>query len=71
VPVSVSPTTAPVRPVAAVDGAPLPGDPACVAFAVGADGFRLAGTRSLEIPLAPLLAATPAAACGADAPLAA
>lgn len=60
-PVSVSPTTAPVRPVAAVDGALLPGDPACVAFAGSADGFRHAGTRSLEVDLAPLLAAALAA----------
>ncbi|MBM7410408.1 hypothetical protein JOE38_000231 [Clavibacter michiganensis] len=53
---SVSPTTAPVRPVAAVDSAPRPGDPACIAFAGsddGADGFRHAGTRSLAVDLVP------------------
>ncbi|KXU20921.1 hypothetical protein [Clavibacter nebraskensis] len=50
----VSPTTAPVRPVAAVDGAPRPGDPACVAFVGSADDVRLAGTRSLAVDLVPL-----------------
>ncbi|OUE21365.1 hypothetical protein BFL34_00717 [Clavibacter michiganensis] len=52
-PVSVSPTTAPVRPVPAVDGAPRPGDPACVAFIGGAEGVRHAGTRSLDVELVP------------------
>ncbi|WP_172405845.1 hypothetical protein [Clavibacter michiganensis] len=50
---SVSPTTAPVRPVPAVDGAPRPGDPACVAFIGGAEGVRHAGTRSLDVELVP------------------
>ncbi|MBF4617078.1 hypothetical protein ITJ44_03170 [Clavibacter sp. VKM Ac-2873] len=69
--VSVSPTTYPVRPVAAVASAPLPGDPACVAFAGSDDGFRHAGTRSLEVDLAPLLVATGAGAAAAGSPLAA
>ncbi|MDO4018579.1 hypothetical protein [Clavibacter michiganensis] len=72
-PVSVSPTvaraSAPTPTPAAA--APLPGDPVCVAFAGSADGFRHAGTRSLAVGLAPLLAAASATAPVADAPLAA
>ncbi|MBP2457922.1 D-tyrosyl-tRNA(Tyr) deacylase [Clavibacter michiganensis] len=70
-PAIVAPTTASSTAAADAATAPLPGDPTCVAFAGGADGFRLAGTRSLEVDLAPMLAATHAAARVADAPLAA
>ncbi|WP_435081385.1 hypothetical protein [Clavibacter michiganensis] len=69
---SVSPTTArATAPIASAASAPLAGDPVCVAFAGGAEGFRHAGTRSLGVDLAPLLAAARATAPVADAPFAA
>ncbi|KAF0257133.1 hypothetical protein DOU02_14990 [Clavibacter michiganensis subsp. michiganensis] len=70
-PVSVSPTVARASAPTPAAAAPLPGDPVCVAFAGSADGFRHAGTRSLAVDLAPLLAAASANAPVADAPLAA
>ncbi|MBF4620294.1 hypothetical protein [Clavibacter sp. VKM Ac-2542] len=69
---SVSPTTARVTaPSASAASAPLAGDPVCVAFAGGADGFRHAGTRSLGVDLTPMLAAARATAPAATAPIAA
>ena len=62
VPVSVAPAPAPaptVRIAAPVAVAPRPGDPACVAFC-GSGAFRHAGTTSLEVDLAPQVAATSA-----------
>lgn len=71
-PAIVAPTTAhATAPTPSAATTPLPGDPSCVDFAGGADGFRLAGTRSLEVDLAPMLAAARAAAPAAAAPLAA
>ncbi|RIJ51463.1 hypothetical protein DZG00_08825 [Clavibacter lycopersici] len=63
-PVSVAPrtTAAATAPTPAASRAPLPGDPACVAFAGSADGFRHAGTRSIAIDLAPFIARARAAA---------
>ncbi|RII91763.1 hypothetical protein DZF96_16455, partial [Clavibacter michiganensis] len=70
-PVSVSPSIArAATPTPAAAPSPLPGDPVCVAFAGSAGGFRHAGTRSLELDLAPLLAAARATAPVADASLA-
>ena len=71
-PAIVAPTTAhATAPMPSAATAPIPGDPVCVAFAGGADGFRLAGTRSLEVDLGPMLAAARAAAPTSAAPLAA
>jgi len=58
VPVVVAPLAAPSASVAAADArAPRAGDPVCVAFTEAAGPLRLAGTRILELDLAPYLAA--------------
>jgi len=59
VPVSVAPLAAPSASVAAPDPrSPRAGDPVCVAFTQAAGPFRHAGTRILDLDLAPLLAAS-------------